>query len=424
MARILFISAPFGAFFRTIVRQLETRKCAVWRTTADGGEFCETPSRNRIVFRGRCEQWKDFISAQIREKKISAIVTFNDTSPRNQTAHQAAEDLGVARFVLENGYLRPYWVTFDRDGVNGNSTLPKDPGFYLQNPGRDEKPVEYANRFRHHVIDAVRHFLACIALSPVLSFDSCYFGDSIYRQARGYVSEYLSGIVHNDIGAFKRIAEQKTISGSRIYIALLQKPGDGQLRVHSRFGANAPFLREVCKSFAEHAPEGAVLVVKQHPLDYGVEESPRLFARLVGQYGLEGRAHYLRRTSIDKLLDYTDGLVTINSTAGLLSVRRGIPTICMGSAIYDIPELAFQGTLDAFWTKGQAPRADVVAAFVSYLTSNSQLNGGFHTREALAVLVPALCQRILEGSFAPHHERGRAVSPTPDSPQILTCPIQ
>ena len=113
---------------------------------------------------------------------------------------------------------------------------------------------------------------------------------------------------------------------------ILQKPGDAQLRVHSSYGSNNPFLREACESFAAFAPKDAVLVVKQHPLDYGVERSPRLFASLVKKLNLEGRAYYLRKTSIDIVLDNTDGFVMINSTSmavGVFGVPSVYTTLCV-----------------------------------------------------------------------------------------------
>lgn len=408
-SRILFISAPFGGFFKSIARDLEAHGCQVWRTVCDGGEFIETPARNRILFRGQPGAWPAFIQRALRARRISAVVTFNDTSPRNHTALAVAREAGLSRFVLENGYLRPHWITFDRDGVNGNSTLPKDPDFYLAQQLPCPAAQEFPSRFRSHVWDTVRHFAASVVLSPALSFDSRYYGDSIYRQMTGYAREYAWGKVYNDVGQFERLVKQKAKTGGKIFVALLQKPGDGQLRVHSRFGSNGPFIEEICASFAAKAPSDAILVVKQHPLDYGVEKMPRRFKALSARLGLEGRAFYLRKTSIDKLLDHTHGLITINSTGGLIAVQRGIPTLCLGKAIYDMPGLTFQGPLDRFWEQGELPRRDVVAAFVAYLAHTSQLNGGFHTPQGLALLAPLLRQRILQGAYAPHQEAQRSL---------------
>jgi capsular polysaccharide export protein len=183
----------------------------------------------------------------------------------------------------------------------------------------------------------------------------------------------------------------------------MQKPGDAQLLVHSRYGANNPFLYETCKSFAAFAPKDASLVVKQHPLDYGVEGSPRLFRKLVRKFNLQGRAFYLRKTSIDIVLDNADGFVVINSTAGLAAVKRGLPVKCCGSAVFDMEGLTFQGSLDSYWTEAQRPDPDKVAAFVRYLKRYSQVNGALYAPDGVRLAAQALCSAISRDLFCPHN---------------------
>ena len=50
-----------------------------------------------------------------------------------------------------------------------------------------------------------------------------------------------------------------------------------------------------------------MLVVKQHPYDYGTEKLPKLFSRLVREFNLEGRAFYIRKTSIDVVSEHQMG---------------------------------------------------------------------------------------------------------------------
>ena len=191
--------------------------------------------------------------------------------------------------------------------------------------------------------------------------------------------------------------------GKKLFVAILQKPGDAQLRVHSRYGANNPFLREVCESFAASAPKDAVLIVKQHPLDYGAEDTPRFFAHLVKALKLEGRAYYLRKTSIDIVLDKASGFVVINSTAGLAAVQRGLPVKCCGKAIFDMEGLTFQGSLESFWTEGTTPNNATMSAFIAYLTRYSQINGALYAPKGMALASRALCDIISYDLFSPHH---------------------
>ncbi len=397
MASFLFVGAPFGPFFRSLAKDIERRGGTVWRVVSQGGEFLETPRRCRILFRGG--NWAGFVRQAMISRRIDAVVTFNDTLPRNRAALDIAASLKLHSFVLENGYLRPFWVTLERDGVNGFSRLPRDPGVYLDPAYRNQESKAhqaFAARLRPHVINTVRHFAAAIAMWPVLGFDARYYGDSIYRQARGYLGEACWRISHGEADKLQAIAALAR-EGRKIFLCLLQKPGDGQLLVHSRHRGNEAFLKEVLSSFAVHAPAAATLVVKQHPLDYAVECSARKVETLVAEYGLEGRVIYLRKTSIDKITHFASAVLTINSTAGLAMVVLEKPVICLGRSFYDIEGLTFQGPLHAFWKEARPPDPQLTRGFVAFLMTTSQINGGFHTRTARALLTPRLADRLVEG---------------------------
>ena len=406
MARILFVTSPFGRFFRIFADDLTARGHKVWRIAWEGGDFVSTPSRHRIAFRNHDGDYESFIKATILKHHITAIVTYNDTGERNRTAIRLATSMGLSRYIVEHGYLRPHWITFDRDGVNGHSTLPKEGAFYHNNNDGFETAQAFPCRMRDQVLSTIKHFGASIALYPWLPFDTTYYGDSVFTQGTGYVSEYLWRKTNNERKAVEDIVKHRR-DGKQMFSVILQKPGDAQLRVHSTYGSNNPFLREACESFAAFAPKDAVLVVKQHPLDYGVERTPRLFESLVRELKLEGRAYYLRKTSIDIVLDNTDGFVIINSTAGLAAVQRGLPVKCCGKAIFDMEGLTFQGSLDSFWTTATPPDAATTSAFLGYLTKYSQINGALYAPKGIELASRALCDIISYDLFSPHHSEAQ-----------------
>ncbi len=124
---------------------------------------------------------------------------------------------------------------------------------------------------------------------------------------------------------------------------------------------------------------------------------------MVQEFNLEGRAYYLRKTSIDIVLDNTDGFVLINSTAGLAAVQRGLPVKCCGKAIFDMEGLTFQGSLDSFWTSATPPDAATTSAFLGYLTKYSQINGALYAPKGIELASRALCDIISNDLFSPHH---------------------
>lgn len=410
--QVLFISSPFGPFFKTVAQLFASSGHNVWRIAWEGGDFLETPTQHRITFRGTRDDEETFLRNVIIEKRITTIICFNDTGRRDCLAIRLAKELGVSKFILENGYMRPHWITFDREGVNGYSSLPRDPGFYLSHPSNGTAATVFPVSMRDHVRHNIKHFAANIVCSPILRHDASYYGDSLSMQAWHYAVEYAWRVTHEEKYKVARIAELRRAKASRkVFVALLQKPGDSQLRVHSSYVRNRPFLKEVCVSFAADAPKDAILVVKQHPYDYGVERLPRYFKKLVSDLGIEARAFYLRKTSIDVTLDNAHGLITVNSTGGLSAVMRGVPVLCLGDAVFDMEGLTFQGGLKRFWHDARPPAADLVSAFVRYLTSHSQLNGGFYSREGIELAARAILRIVSEDALAPHQLSIRSKEP-------------
>lgn len=410
MSVFLFIGAPFGPFFARLSREIEAAGGVAFRTVCEGGEFLETPSHCRVLYRHRDGDWKRFLRGAMRRNKVDAVITFNDTLPRNRGALEVAEEFGLHSFVLENGYLRPHWVTLERDGVNGFSRLPRDPEVYLEARQGAAEPGDTRNfpaGLRPHVIHTINHFLAAIAFKPFLGFDAKYYGDSVYRQGFGYVREYLWRVTHDEGPVLARALELAD-AGRKVFLALLQKPGDAQLVVHSRHGGNAAFVDELISSFAADAPDDAVLVVKQHPLDYGVERTPARVAALIERHNLADRVFFLRKTSIDKIMARAHAVVTINSTAGLAAIIEEKAVLCVGRAFYNIPGLTSTGPLSRFWLEAASPSPALVQGFIAFLKNTSQFNGGFHTPEGREILVPLLAQRLIEGARMAPKQTGEA----------------
>jgi capsular polysaccharide export protein len=50
---------------------------------------------------------------------ITDLVVYGDTRPIHATAIAQARRRGITVHVFEEGYLRPYWVTYERGGANG-----------------------------------------------------------------------------------------------------------------------------------------------------------------------------------------------------------------------------------------------------------------------------------------------------------------
>src|ERR1700710_1216947 len=128
----LFLQGMASQFFARLGLALRERGHAVSRVNFNAGDRLFWPLKGAIDFRGRASDWSDFLTEILVDRRVTDIILFGDCRPLHRTAVQLARRLQVTVHVCEEGYIRPHWVTFERDGVNGNSTLPRDPDWYRE----------------------------------------------------------------------------------------------------------------------------------------------------------------------------------------------------------------------------------------------------------------------------------------------------
>ena len=76
-----------------------------------------------VPFCAPLTQWRDTFEALCTTHAVTDIVLYGDTRPVHATAIVAAKQRGITVHVFEEGYMRPFWVTYERNGSNGNSRL-------------------------------------------------------------------------------------------------------------------------------------------------------------------------------------------------------------------------------------------------------------------------------------------------------------
>jgi capsular polysaccharide export protein len=190
-------------------------------------------------------------------------------------------------------------------------------------------------------------------------------------------------------------AALQTIGEAPFFCFPLQLSSDAQIRIHSPFADMSVAMRYVIRSFARHAPPGTRLVVKQHPLAADLVDYERVTRREASQAGIADRVLYVERANIDELVGRAIGVVTVNSTSATLALRHGTPTKVLGQAVYDIPRITHQGSLDAFWAHPVAPEPGVFDAFCRVLQQRCLVHGGYQSEEGLGYLIEGSVRRLL-----------------------------
>jgi len=390
-----------SVFFARLGSALCGRGHEVHRVNFNAGDRLFWPLAGATDFRGRAAAWPDFLEDMLVDREVTDIILFGDCRPLHRAAVAVARRLQLTVHVCEEGYLRPNWVTFERDGVNGHSTLPRNPDWYLDMAAH-LPPVAPAaaipSSFRKRAWQDLAYNMAALALSPLYPHYQTY-------RPRNRLVEYAGWsrkVVRSRLARRRTAAEAARIGPDTPFFLLpLQLNCDSQIRLHSQFGSMTPVLKAIIESFARHAPADTTLVVKEHPLDDGLVPWRRVVEGLAREWGMADRVVYLASGDIDALIAQTLGVVTVNSTTGTLALAAGVPVVALGTAIYDIPGLTHQGPLHAFWAAPAPPDPALFAAFRRVLVDRCLLVGGFFSEEGIATLVGNAVARL--EATAPGH---------------------
>jgi capsular polysaccharide export protein len=406
----LFLQGLATRFFGRLGRTLAERGHAVHRVNFNGGDRLFWRLPGSVDFTGRLHEWPEFLDQLLSEKTVSDIILFGDCRPMHRAAIRVAAARAIRVHVFEEGYLRPGWITFEPDGVNGHSRLPRDAGWYLDEAARLppwQEPPPAPGTFRRRAVEDVAYNLS--SLAAVWRFP-------YYRTHRPYhvLIEYAGWI--RRLAVQRRAAQRAATaiagladSDGPLFLFPLQLDDDYQVRVHSPFRAMHLAIEHVLSSFARHAPAAARLVVKLHPLDCGLVDWTGVTAHIAAELGIGDRLSIIDGGDLDRVLDRARGVVTVNSTVGTLALARGVPVAVLGSAVYDIPGLTHKGQLADFWSEPSPPDMALFDAFRRVLAARCLIPGSFFSEAGLRLAVDAAIPR-LEAAYA-RPARGYAAGP-------------
>lgn len=399
--RYLFLQGQISRFFSELGAGLLQRGHAVHRINFNGGDgrFWHLPGS--VDFAGLATDWPAFLVGQFDALHTTDLILFGDCRPLHMAAIALAKARGITVHVFEEGYLRPHFVTLEQDGVNGHSTLPRDAetcfraaaGLPPFQPGQTV-PASFARRALEDVI----YNLSTVAAARRFPH---------YQSHRPWhpMLEYVVGMRRIPV---KAIGHRKTGQRARAlwesttpyFLFPLQLEADSQIRAHAPAGGMLGAIRTVMQSFAIHAPHDALLVITEHPLDYGPVHLADAISELARTLSLSSRLVFLRGGSPAPLVNAARGLVTVNSTIGITALEAQVPVITLGTAIYDMAGLTCQQGIDAFWTNPLRPEPTLFDAFRRVVAARTQINGGFYSEQGIAMAVAGAIRRLEQAATA------------------------
>ncbi|ETX27363.1 capsule biosynthesis protein [Roseivivax isoporae] len=395
----LFLQGPHGPFFNRLGAMLRKTGAEVWRVGFNAGDraFWFHP-QSYIPYHGPAEDWPAALEELLETRGVTDLVLYGDTRPVHGAAVEAARARGLRVHVFEEGYMRPYWVTYERGGANGHSRLMHMSVTEMQEALRLSDmeaplPPGHWGDMRHHIFyGALYHFFVL-------------FRNGAYRNFRPHRSLsvldefrlYLKRLLLMPATALERMAATLRIrlGGFPYHLVLLQLEHDASFQKHSPFARIADFLEVVIEGFASGAPGHHHLVVKAHPLEDGRAPVRRTIRALARAHGVADRVHFVRGGKLAQLLNDARTAVTVNSTAGQQVLWRGIPLRVFGQAVYAKPEFVSTQALPEFFAEPARPDNRAYKDYRRYLLETSQLPGGFYSARGRRQLLRQVVDMML-----------------------------
>ncbi|WP_237155121.1 capsule biosynthesis protein [Oryzibacter oryziterrae] len=392
----VFLQGMPSPFFSRIARELAARGCRVTGVNLCFGDWWFWRGGPAVNYRGSEAGWPEFIGNLFAREGVTDLVLLGEQRSYHKAAITEAKARGVRVTVTDFGYLRPDWITLERDGMGGNSLFPRDIAA-IRAFGAMAGPVDAVRRYTDSFWtmargDMIYSFgnVAAAWLYPGYRRPDKRANPFIYFPAMGL--RLLGEGRRNQQAAadFARFAAR----GVPYYLFPLQLQHDFQIVAYSDFDGLEPAIREVLTSFAQDAPVDTHLIVKPHPWDPGLNNWRRVTARIATELGIGERVHYIDGGSLDDMVGGSRGMVTVNSTSGLRALELGKPLKVLGRALFDIDGLTYQGDLDRFWTEAEPAAAGDVAAFMRAVAAMIQIRGVYFSEPGLTAAVQAATDRL------------------------------
>ncbi len=397
----LFLQGPHGPFFHQLAKMLRQTGAQAHRVGFNAGDRAFWSDGNSYIrFSERPEDWPARFSQIAQTLSITDLVLYGDTRPVHARAIEVARHLALRVHVFEEGYLRPYWVTYERGGSNGNSPLMDmsmdeiRSKLAARTPAMSEAPDHWGDMREHVFYGALYHFFVLFANRNYRHFQS-HRSIPVSREFFLYFKRLSLMPWHtaSRMAATRRIKR----GGFPYHLALLQLEHDASFQAHSPLDSMTDFLAAVIEGFAAGAPSHHHLVFKAHPLEDGRAPLRSEIRRLSRKHGLWGRVHFLRGGKLAALLNGAQSAVTVNSTSAQQALWRGLPLSTFGRAIYSKPEFVANQPIADFFAAPELPDVEAYRDFRQFLLATSQIPGGFYAersrRQLLRKLVDMMLQR-------------------------------
>ena len=375
----LFLIGPIGTFFARLSSYLENNYVRTYKILFPLHEYGFSKSKI-IKYDQDIDKFKEFLSKTIIDNEIRHIFMYGNVLIPHKQALELVKELNVEGInikthIFELGYLRPNFVTLEKEGINYDSSLIKSREFYLNQDSYSILPLPKKHaRFRIRKIWKTISFInhsfknyKIVEKEHKLQPKPIY----IWFQIKGFFLKFFF--------FFSEFKLKKYFLAKKYFLVILQVSTDSQLTEGSNFKDNKIFIYKVIKDFAESNVNDINLIFKHHPRDRGYTNYYDEIEKISKDFGVYKNVFYIHDYYLSKLFQNPNckGTVLINSTVGYQSLYHSVPTKSLGTTPYNIKGLSEQKDLVSFFKNPSPVDKLLFNKFYKYILENSQINGNF-----------------------------------------------
>lgn len=383
---VLLLQGPVGPFFNHFANFLIQHNTMVHKINFHLGEQFFFNDDNAELYRGTVAKWGDQFTKLVETYNVQQIFLIGAHKIYHKIAIEYCKKHGIEVYVFEEGYIRSNYITIEKDGVNGHTSISKDPAYYLNlnNHNFTEPPesitlnafARYYNHLRYYYSYSWGLFISQLLVPNYQHHISAKGLRNFFKWNKFFIQLTLATIF-----PFKKEHNSKWLyaNKNKYYVVILQINTDSAIKSYSQYDDMKEFIQETMKSFATYAPKDYKLLIKHHPFDRGIHCYEKYINMLRQKLQLDDRINYIIDAHLNLALENSCGCVVVNSTSGFTSLEHEVPTIALSKqALYNINGLTSQYTLNEFWQNPTPPNLELFKRFKSNLIYQTQMRGCFY----------------------------------------------
>ena len=395
--RILMLQGPVGPFFKKLHTYLTQQDCDVWRICFNTGDCFFSSAQNKIFFDGSSEEWHQWLTALLSKRNFDIIILFGSERPIHKTARLLAKTFGIRVIALEEGYIRPGFITVEEGGNNSCSPIAQQIPEVVYSTFNSRKNVQdFEGSAYQGLYSAIYYALRGLHKQehPELRHRNVtLMKEAFYWLCNGYKRFFRidtdTRIIQNLLNAWQK----------KYYIVALQVASDCNLKDAALNWNTQRLITETIESFARSAPRDTRLVFKIHPRERGRNTYIKDISKLALKYEIERYVDVIDTGSMGLLSKHCAGMITINSTSGLSAIFHGVPLLVIGKSLYSNPSLATcafgNPDFDTFWSSNWVAPKEVRHSYIAWIKRIALKRGDFYAPKG----IPVACKTVSENIF-------------------------